>query len=1401
MLWMYIPNMTYQIPPPAKILPKGFLALLVLSVTAFASDGSGVFGFESTQDWVLQQGQGVVAVETNPQKIREGNAALSIQATNWNLLQSRAFSTTLLRVEDSLAFHIYIPEMQSNPWWTGSVDVAVHMPSAGVYRQYVGHAELTPLPKGQWSKLAFAWPSAIKAGFQGVHDDAQIEIAVNSSNGSGPFLLDQMEGLSLPYTQRFDEGDNGAGTFYFYGMKNMAVAVEYTVENTPQGTGVLARVGSPYPYTLPVTGLPSQGTLRWRYTYLQDGFAANTPWYSYTLLGTHRTLGYYGKTWTVKPYDPSKPIVLGPTDSRRYAFAVCTRALKSTERASLEAAGTTVVGVSHSATYGNYRVAYSGDINALAANLKASIPCFLGFAPLPLAKPVSRAHFPTTNPGEPLRLMVGCHSDVTLAECRGIVLPYAVGGNVINHSSTALSFLTWESSLLALASHEQVSMVAERERQFPSMVNALIDSRVSELQTPFQNEFLPSVLRTDMWLANQPYTGLGIKVGVYDTGLDPTHPAFQEQPIGLRNAGGAWLPPQLDKDGALDPHGTHVAGIIAGNGLGQPTESDATKVHHGVAPKVLLYAKPIVFDGAQEQGDVTNHSHQNEFIHYDEDAQKMDEVIHNQSFIGQSNTVVVAAAGNAGVGKQYGNAFSYYSIGNSFKNPIVVGSSYIGQKVGYSSLGPTPDGRIKPDVMAPGKEILSVGDATNEEGIKSTGLNGSYIYRTGTSQSAPHVTGIVALMQQKFKLSTAYNGQTPWNSTIKGILIHTSRDMISPIVCDGNGGRNSDLEYNPDNRIYKRDNECVQLATPFFEGPDYATGWGRVDAVEALKYTEQNTHYREMSISNDDVIEFPFVVPNPVPSNALKFTITWDDPAWDCDADPLSLCQINNIALVNDLDMHLEYYGNEALPSTATPVKFFPWKLKPFFGNWSIKQDIFDSIWFRTEDGNTTGPSSPGFQPITVEEASASKAFQECQPNSQDTQDPEGCYDHLNNVEQVLVKNPLPGQWKAVIKANRMGTITQSMSSMSAQSQRVSIIFDYPEGILTSSSSTDYSSSSIEISSSSQSGSSSSDIPSSSSTPVMALRKLFVTHGAKGKACPIDRPYKRMDDMNQGVGGEYIYLCALYSDNELDGAPIREIKPIIASSPWIDLVSAIMGWERIPSDAFPNAASSYDINKGAGGKYIYLYASRLPASGAPITDLTLVTSKTGYLSPPSGGWVPVPADLNDGAGGTFQYLWFTKGIQKPVLDITLVASPSHAYQECPENYELSSIDLNRGSGGQYIFACVRYGDTSPYVMDLKTKSSGSPITSVPSDPEFAGYETVGLNTAPSVPYDLNAGSGGKYIYLFQKKGFVIPITGISFIASSNLITSSPSSGWEMLPQDLNKGADGAYIYLIYRRGL
>ncbi len=67
---------------------------------------------------------------------------------------------------------------------------------------------------------------------------------------------------------------------------------------------------------------------------------------------------------------------------------------------------------------------------------------------------------------------------------------------------------------------------------------------------------------------------------------------------------------------------------------------------------------------------------------------------------------------------------------------------------GFSSLGPTADGRIKPDVVAPGEPIIST-KARGAAISSSLTVGGSHFKDAGTSMSSPHVSGIVALLLQR----------------------------------------------------------------------------------------------------------------------------------------------------------------------------------------------------------------------------------------------------------------------------------------------------------------------------------------------------------------------------------------------------------------------------------------------------------------------------------------------------------------------------------------------------------------------------------------------------------------------------------------------------------------------------
>ena len=200
------------------------------------------------------------------------------------------------------------------------------------------------------------------------------------------------------------------------------------------------------------------------------------------------------------------------------------------------------------------------------------------------------------------------------------------------------------------------------------------------------------------------------------------------------------------------------------------------------------------------------------------------------------------------------------------KNIITVGAVYsnTSNTTWFSSWGPTDDGRLKPDVMAAGSQIGGDG------GITSCAMGDGYEVRSGTSMSAPVVTGLVGLMRQAWDDETG-NAPPPLPSTFKAILCHTSEDVWNI-------------------------------------GPDYRTGWGVVQAEQAIARMADRT-WQQRSIGSGDIQLIPFEVTDS--TRPLKITIAWDDPAGQPG---------NNASLVNDLDLLLQ---------APDGTFHYPWTLDP----------------------------------------------------------------------------------------------------------------------------------------------------------------------------------------------------------------------------------------------------------------------------------------------------------------------------------------------------------------------------------------------------------------------------------------------------------------------------------------
>ena len=149
-----------------------------------------------------------------------------------------------------------------------------------------------------------------------------------------------------------------------------------------------------------------------------------------------------------------------------------------------------------------------------------------------------------------------------------------------------------------------------------------------------------------------------------------------------------------------------------------------------------------------------------------------------------------------------GQQVGYFSLSKQAKNMLVVGNwdSVDNRIHRESSLGPAHDGRIKPDVVAPGRTVASSSTAA-EGGVKSSGYcsatsfcriaevprrggNAAQLYRLGrgTSMASAVTTGAIALVLEQYATtySVDLDQQPPLPSSLRGVMIHTARDSRLP---------------------------------------------------------------------------------------------------------------------------------------------------------------------------------------------------------------------------------------------------------------------------------------------------------------------------------------------------------------------------------------------------------------------------------------------------------------------------------------------------------------------------------------------------------------------------------------------------------------------------------------------
>jgi serine protease AprX len=371
---------------------------------------------------------------------------------------------------------------------------------------------------------------------------------------------------------------------------------------------------------------------------------------------------------------------------------------------------------------------------------------------------------------------------------------------------------------------------AERLLDLPSVANVVLNRAVqtSGMVDGTKTSFLESAGLDRLWKGRGIGTGKGVTVAVVDTGIAGDHPDFRTSSTDgtSRVIATTVTNPDAETDVDTFGHGTHVAGLIAGDGNDRPAGDPLRGKYVGSAPDANLVSVKV----ADEEGNssLIDVIYGLQFVvdHKDElgirvvnlsltsattESYKTDPLDAAVESAWLHGIVVVAAAGNKG---EASDAVQY-APGNDPYAITVGGVDTMGTKrtgddtlASWSSRGTTQDGFAKPEVVAPGAHIVGPFAAGSLFGelCPTCVTDGQYFKIGGTSMAAAIVSGVVAGLLEE------HPEWTP--DQVKGALVNNLRRI--------SGGTRGEVDAEKANRANRRDlvsnvgltpNELIDSAT------------------------------------------------------------------------------------------------------------------------------------------------------------------------------------------------------------------------------------------------------------------------------------------------------------------------------------------------------------------------------------------------------------------------------------------------------------------------------------------------------------------------------------------------------------------------------------------------------------
>lgn len=423
---------------------------------------------------------------------------------------------------------------------------------------------------------------------------------------------------------------------------------------------------------------------------------------------------------------------------------------------------------------------------------------------------------------------------------------------------------------------------------------------------------------------NQGFKGRNQIVSMADTGLDGGEGRLSEDFAGTVVKGYAFGLFSKTWDDPMG-HGTHVAGSILGRGTASGGKLrggayEAQFIPEGMWSPMMknltvpskiqdLFSKAYA-DGARIH--TNSWGSPRNLGAYEAYAASVDEFMFNNP-----EMLILFAAGNSGVDMNKDGRIDNGSVSTpgTSKNALTVGasenllskggiqtqigklrsgadywgaepiaSSYISDNprgiAMFSSRGPTADGRLKPEIVAPGTNILSNRTHVAGGSVLWGAYNADYAYSGGTSMATPLAAGGAAIarqiLQERFQIAN------PSGALLKATLVHTAVDIYPGQYGELGASRGQEL-------LTRR--------------PNFDQGYGRVD-VGLLAEMDPQTRFVDdkVGLGQDEQESLTLVLNRP--GQILVNMVYTDAPASPSAA----------VTLVNDLDLTLIGPGGEVGP-------------------------------------------------------------------------------------------------------------------------------------------------------------------------------------------------------------------------------------------------------------------------------------------------------------------------------------------------------------------------------------------------------------------------------------------------------------------------------------------------------